>query len=654
MYTSLTKGIVIVMFAMGMLTVSWAAGGLSTEGRCAAGDGPCETGGVHGLPSTKRDTVLMQVNSPKLALAEADAQKIDEVRANALAKAVLSDTVVASYIRAFNQDPLKVASVIQCGLQAILGALPHFLGSPSNVFEGLKQLGMGLFDCIKGLLSPLLKNSPLADEDLEGEWGGAFDIIASVESIVADVKKFIATGDPPPLIQAIASILGEAGSLISSFLPEETGTELRKYLSAVSEAFEAVGSSWDEFARGRTAEGIETLYLGLKGIADDLIPDAWKNNTVYVVVATTLDTVLGNLSQHVFEYERQLMESTVCWRTEQHRERMRPEVCPEGWTAGGDAFCYQLVSLQQHETSGQLDKTVQSKGGDRPRGAIPARCDRSSRYSEKHSHFCYSACGSGFEPKSHAKCISKCEGKFPAETPGMCGQNKGLAIKAIMEMVTVVTNSGFSLADNIIKMKGHGVDATTLSSTVQVFIDMGKPFANPICPVPSTTDETSSPTAIAGPSPTTSPSQNERGASQQVLPKASPICSMGQSLLISSHRGEQLQDNHGTARFSRNTDEWERWELSDAGKGKVFITSHRGAQLADHHGDIAMSWNKRDWEKWNLLIAGSGKVYITSHQRMYLQDNADKAMLSSEAGAWEAFAITDTSGANVCAVAPES
>jgi len=417
------------------------------------------------------------------------------------------------------------------------------------------------------------------------------------------------------LIQAIASILGEAGSLISNFLPEETGTELRKYLSAVSDAFEAVGSSWDDFARGRTAEGIETLYLGLKGIADDLIPDAWKNNTIYVVVATTLDTVLGNLSQHVLEYERRLMEATVCWRTEQHRERMRPEVCPEGWAAGGDAFCYQLVSLQQHETAGQLDKTVQTKGGNRPRGAVPARCDRSSQYSEKHGNFCYSACGSGFETKSHAKCISKCEGKFPAETPGMCGRDKGMAIKAIMEMVTVVINSGFKIAEHVIKMKEHGVDAKSLSSTVQVFIDLGKPFANPICPVPSTTDETPSPTAIAGPSPTASPSQ-------QVFPKASPTCIMGQNMLISSHRGEQLQDKHGTARFSHNTDGWEQWDLSDAEEGKVFITSHRGAHLADHHGHIVMSWKKQGWEKWHLLDAGSGNVYITSHQKMYLQDNA--------------------------------
>jgi len=156
------------------------------------------------------------------------------------------------------------------------------------------------------------------------------------------------------------------------------------------------------------------------------------------------------------------------------------------------------VSLQQRQTetqgrqlgaTKQLDKTTQAKNGNQqpPRGAIPARCDSSSRFSEKHGHFCYSACGDGFEPKSHSTCISKCEGKFPSETPAMCGQNPGMITKAIMEMVTVVMNSAFKLSENIIKFKEHGVDANSLSSTVQVFIDMGKPFANPICPVSSAT-----------------------------------------------------------------------------------------------------------------------------------------------------------------------
>jgi hypothetical protein len=138
---------------------------------------------------------------------------------------------------------------------------------------------------------------------------------------------------------------------------------------------------------------------------------------------------------------------------------------------------------------GDLDKSMQLKGGDeRPRGAIPARCDRTSRFSEKHGHMCFSACGDGFEPKSGSmKCISTCEGNFSSETPAMCGRDPGIIAKTIIEMVTVVMNSAFQLSENIIKMKERGIDARSLSSTIQVFIDMGKPFANPICPVPDKT-----------------------------------------------------------------------------------------------------------------------------------------------------------------------
>merc|ERR1712232_168719 len=292
---------------------------------------------------------------------------------------------------------------------------------------------------------------------------------------------------------------------------------------------------------------------------------------------------------------------------------------------------------------GASDAVVQAKEKRRPRGVIPARCNSSSRFSEKHGRFCYSACGSGFEPKSHTKCTSKCDGKFPAESLQMCAQDQSAATKAIIEMATTVLNAGFSLSEDIVKMKKHGVEATSLSSTIQVFIDMGKPFANPICPVTS-----------AQPLPMTSPQQNNSVPKDAIADPSQtmPTCSMGHKVLISSHRGEQLQDKHGRVRFSKNKYSWEKWTLSDAGDGKVLITSHRGAQLADHQGNVVMSWGKRDWEKWQLTNAGNGRVYITSHQHQHLQDNADHAKLSANAGAWEAFMITDSSDANACTIAP--
>lgn len=222
----------------------------------------------------------------------------------------------------------------------------------------------------------------------------------------------------------------------------------------------------------------------------------------------------------------------------------------------------------------------------------------------------------------------------------MCGRDPGIATKAIIEMVTTVMNAGFSLAENIITMKEHGVDATALSSTIQTFIDMGKPFANPICPAPKKIAEQGAADEY----------QKVIGELPSPLPTPAPhlTCSMGEKVFITSHRKEQLQDKHGRARFTHFKDGWEKWTLSDAGDGSVFITSHRGAQLADHQGHVVMSWNRRGWEKFKLTDAGNGKVYITGHQKTHLQDFHDKAKLSWNADDWEAFEITDASGANAC------
>jgi len=107
-----------------------------------------------------------------------------------------------------------------------------------------------------------------------------------------------------------------------------------------------------------------------------------------------------------------------------------------------------------------------------------------TEFSEKHGHYCYTPCMHGWQSKddNFHKCISACEGRFPAETPAMCGRDSGIITKAILEMVTVVLDSAFSLADSIIRMQEQGVNAELLVSTIEVFIDMGKPFARPICP----------------------------------------------------------------------------------------------------------------------------------------------------------------------------
>merc|ERR1712086_474706 len=222
-----------------------------------------------------------------------------------------------------------------------------------------------------------------------------------------------------------------------------------------------------------------------------------------------------------------------------------------------------LSQTRSHSQSSvsQMDKTLVKKDGDNGgtsapgHNAIPARCDTEGYFSDKHGMYCYTPCDPGFQQKDGhvTKCISACEGNFSAETPLMCGRDSGIITKAILEMVTVVLNSAFSLADNIMTMQEHGVDADTLTSTIEVFIDLGKPFANPTCPAPAppTVPEDAHSSVV----PSSSGSKREVEKVQ---------CTPG-SVYVTSHRGAFLQDNNGWIGMSSNKGGWEKWELSDAG-----------------------------------------------------------------------------------------
>jgi len=275
------------------------------------------------------------------------------------------------------------------------------------------------------------------------------------------------------------------------------------------------------------------------------------------------------------------------------------------------------------------------------------------------------------KPNSHRKCISACEGNFSAATAQMCGRDQGVITKTILEMVTTVLNSAFSLADNIIKMKEDGVDGETLANTIQVFIDLGKPFANPACP---SRDEAPQVhicrrACDAGDAPGECRRESEDGlvscapraadgacasdattcdllskeGSRRRGRRESLACKTGEVVYLTSHRGHQLQDNNGHVGFSPNRRSWERWTLSDAGDGSYFVTSHRGQQLSDQHGRVAFSPLKDAWEAWRATDAGDGKVFLTSHRHQQLQDNNGQASLSWHALRWEEWILSDVS-----------
>merc|ERR1712048_179900 len=97
-------------------------------------------------------------------------------------------------------------------------------------------------------------------------------------------------------------------------------------------------------------------------------------------------------------------------------------------------------------------------------------------------------------------------GKFPVESSSgyLCGRDQELLVKAQVEMITVVVNGLFDLHEAIQKINDDGINGETLSSTIQVFIDMGQAFAKPTCPVATEpqTDE-----IVATPVPTLLPTK---------------------------------------------------------------------------------------------------------------------------------------------------
>eukprot|EP00927_Polykrikos_kofoidii_P030890 TRINITY_DN26571_c0_g1_i1.p1 TRINITY_DN26571_c0_g1~~TRINITY_DN26571_c0_g1_i1.p1 ORF type:complete len:591 (+),score=70.19 TRINITY_DN26571_c0_g1_i1:105-1877(+) len=445
-----------------------------------------------------------------------------------------ADALILAHIRSLSTNPYKVAGVIREGIQAVLRATLHFVAVPPRIYEGIVQLCEDLLVCVSSLLPPEQIESATFRRFRKAIQG----LRETAESIISDIQRFIDEGSPPPLIRAIGGIIGQAAAIAVSFLPPQTSVEVSKYLNAVQEALETMGTSWDEFAKGNTVKGIEAVYWGLRSITDGLMPDSVKADGIYKAVIGTLDNIIGNLSKTVLSYERHIMESSVCWRFEKSRERERPTVCPTRYVWDGSAYCYPLLSLSLDEvTSAASSAMTLSPALQSPQHyAIPAKCEVvGNNPVEKHGDFCYAPCPGGMHVKNDetSKCISSCEGRFPAETPQMCGRDQGIVIKAILEMVTTVLNSAFTVAENIIRMKNDGVDAESLTSTINAFIEMGKPFANPTCPS-WTRESTVSPSlavvcqAECNVGSTPGACRLESGGLTICLPSAGGFCAAGQ------------------------------------------------------------------------------------------------------------------------------
>jgi hypothetical protein len=110
-------------------------------------------------------------------------------------------------------------------------------------------------------------------------------------------------------------------------------------------------------------------------------------------------------------------------------------------------------------------------------------------------------------------------------------------------------------------------------------------------------------------------------------------------LLLSSHRGVQLEDRHNNVGMHVDTGDWQMWTLEDAGDGLVFIKSHRGKMLEDRDGNVGLSDHTGDWQKWRFAPASGGKWYIKSHRDQHLEDRHGNVGVHNDAAGWQEWTV---------------
>jgi hypothetical protein len=92
-----------------------------------------------------------------------------------------------------------------------------------------------------------------------------------------------------------------------------------------------------------------------------------------------------------------------------------------------------------------------------------------------------------------------------------------------------------------------------------------------------------------------------------------------------------------------NTD----WTLLDDKKCdctnyNVFITSHRGQQLQDDNNNVRLTNNDGGWEEWDLILRDNEKYLIRSYvHNRYLEDRSDRVKLHADQGAYQEWTFHD-------------
>jgi len=431
----------------------------------------------------------------------------------------------------------KIAQVLQMGLQAVRDGLKPFRRAPPDV-----RAGMDIFDKqLWAVVEFVSSEDDLASEKMASIKEAWDKLFANNADIYDDIYLFQSTGDTDALTRAVVTIVKLPLSLSSTAFPD-----LSYYFDAIVDMIEGLGKTWHLFFEGKSAEGIEALWRATKKAVDKIVPEEWREDSIYQNVTGVIDGVTSELSKTVLEYKRLVLESQVCYKNTITRGRTRPQVCRDGFMwdgghlciphpenaadcwgpcgkkagncsdfCGADRVCCRRnyrsdpaecegavgyidylftkgSSVDYHQCvypASKLKRSSQTpiklKLRGQMYGSYEAVCDTSSKWNEKHGGWCATRCPDGFYAKSSSECGQICGGKFPADGWGVCGVNPGEPNKALFEMAKTVLWGALKAAPLILNMTASGFAVSKFVETIKTLIEMGKPFARPMCPMPT-------------------------------------------------------------------------------------------------------------------------------------------------------------------------
>lgn len=443
---------------------------------------------------------------------------------------LLADAEIARAFQERHADPNKLGNSLKAAIEASDTAIKkHFMQKPPDIVGGLEVLGEGLFADLKKPLEKHFRGSEL--DEFKEKFMEYFNEDASQgDGIKENFDAYEKTGKPQKAVTGVSNIIEELSLGIEGMIPEKTATEISKFLDSYIDTLDSLSDGWTNYLDQEAADedekkanqeqAVKDMDKGMKkaikkavpkkalliemGVFDEAVHERefaggvrgdGEKEPIADTVMGTIDGVVKGLSQNILEFQKALLEGEVCYKGVMTQKPNKPSVCPNGLTCSGGS-CYRVALFEDNNTVRELelDGAIARKGSPRRRsgggggsrggGAMPCDCEAEFMFG-KDKRNCYPQCPKGTAAKGSdtRNCDTDCNQltRMPMTKSGFCGANVGVITDAQMKMVMAIIQGIMSAVTLIMDMTKNGVSADKLTKTLNVFVDMAKPFVKPMC-----------------------------------------------------------------------------------------------------------------------------------------------------------------------------